>query len=63
LIHMCDYALQPVIRIKCTQVMTTPHYRQEGLPPRDGVHWAYTGDLYTFDEEKVTCPECSNEWI
>jgi hypothetical protein len=60
-VHLCDWASQPDIRIKCSQTMTTPKWRSsetsaELLSP--GIYKANNGDLYTFDRGLVTCPEC-----
>lgn len=54
-IHLSDYAQQPEVRIACTQRYSSPWNQPKDLPP--GVH-QLDEDLYTFDEDLVTCPEC-----
>lgn len=55
-IHICDWASQPDIRIRCSQVMTTPAWTNAKV--REGVFRADNGDVYTFEDSKVTCPDC-----
>lgn len=55
-IHLCDYASQPYIRIKCSSKWTGPAWR--ATSEIEGVHFDEDGELYTFDEELVSCPRC-----
>lgn len=57
-VHLCDWASQPDIRIKCSQAMTTPEWGvAHDLP--EGVYHAVNGDVYTFERSKATCAECN----
>lgn len=68
IVHSCRYSSQPYVTIFCTQQEHYVWSQPTGLP--DGVYMAdpyepeiladllVTGPLYTFDESKVTCPEC-----
>lgn len=56
IVHLCDWASQPDIRIKCTGAMTTPAWVDTKVS--QDVYRADNGDIYTFDRPKVTCPEC-----
>jgi hypothetical protein len=57
IVHLCDWAVQPDIRIACTGVMTTPAWGEHQFA-EDHVYLADNEDLYTFDERLVTCPNC-----
>ena len=56
LVHHCDWASQPDIRIACDQSWTTPAWTQPELPKN--VYAADNGKLYAFAYEVVTCEEC-----
>lgn len=56
-IHLCDWSSQPDIRIKCSQAMSTPAWKDTNVAP--GVFRADNGAVYTFESGKVTCPECA----
>lgn len=55
-IHLCDWASQPDLRIRCSQAMTTPAWKNVNVSP--GVFRADNGDVYTFEDSKATCPAC-----
>lgn len=73
-VHLCDYAQQPDIRIKCTGAWTTPSWKKGGggidklgeaeLERRKvlgiplDAHLADNNNYYTFDPDKVTCKKC-----
>jgi len=63
LIHLCHYAGQPDIGLKCGG-WTEPRWGQKPVTPQEGIYWGEPfkrgGEylLYTFGEDKVTCPQC-----
>lgn len=66
IIHLCVYASQPDILIYCTDAWTTPAWpdairkaEAEGiLPLEEERYLADNGQVYTFEERHVTCPDC-----
>jgi hypothetical protein len=59
-IHLCDWASQPDIHILCSGKWTTPKWGAKApVESFDGVYEDEQQDLYTFDDEKVTCPTCA----
>lgn len=55
-IHGVSYASQPYVNFDCDS--ETRHFVWAGTPAlAEGVYRS-DGGLYTFDEEKVTCPAC-----
>lgn len=62
IVHLCDFAQQPDIRIACDQSWTTPAIRfqrpEKAATGIKDVHKADDGRLYTFEAAKVTCPKC-----
>lgn len=58
IIHMCDWAQQGDIRIKCTQEYTEVGWRKQpdGLP--EGVWQAENDMFYTFEDKNVSCEKC-----
>lgn len=60
LIHWSDYASQPNLRIACDQTWTTPLWgpKRPKCELPEGVYIAGGERLYSFDLERVTCPEC-----
>lgn len=55
IIHKCDYASQPDIKIKCTGEWTQPAWVKNEI---ENIYLVDNGNYYTFDEELVTCQEC-----
>ena len=62
LIHICDYASQPDIRIFCTQTWTTPKWpigdAETAVP---GLYLADNGMYYSFDLQLANCKDCLNK--
>lgn len=53
-IHCCDYAQQPDIRIYCDQSYDNPDLSE----PSPGAYGRYDGKIYTFDSFRVNCKDC-----
>jgi hypothetical protein len=59
IIHLCNYASQPSIQIACDGSWTEPAWdERSGLTDIEGVYRSDDNRLYTFVEEKTTCPHC-----
>lgn len=54
MIHLVTYASQPDLLIECSQQWTTPVWGRRS----EGVYEAASGQLYTFDRDRVTCSMC-----
>ena len=64
-VHACHYASQPYVTILCTKqeyyVFNQPLDLPESVYRADWSNGTPISDktpLYTFDDEKVTCPAC-----
>jgi hypothetical protein len=63
IVHFCDYASQPDIRIACDQKWTTP-YLAPGEVRIDRFRRVFPGmdgRSYTFEKTRVTCPKCKEK--
>ena len=66
IVHLSDWAQQPSVQIKCTGQYGEPAWKGTPQEIPDLPEGVYALDIegqsagvpYTFDLEKVTCPEC-----
>ncbi len=57
-IHHSSLASQPWIRFDCNSTYTEPSWGPPTPNLPDKVYDADSGELYTFEATKVTCPQC-----
>lgn len=56
-VHWCDQAQQPDVHVECSDTWSTPAWGTIGDHSK-GVYRLDSGELYTFDGWRVTCPKC-----
>ena len=59
-VHKISYASQPDVKFLCDESWSTPKWgsEEDKQTDDDDVHVADDDRHYTFEDTKVTCPEC-----
>ncbi|MCF1193355.1 hypothetical protein LRR18_17330, partial [Mangrovimonas sp. AS39] len=60
IVHGTGWCGQPEITILCSNASTTPAYisQEGGYLGMEDIYLADNSNLYTFNEELITCKEC-----